>query len=219
MFCKQYSHRMMILIGIGSCLSRLDREVSVSHWILNLLYRKLCQLLIGFSVRICCCCCLVAKSCPALSDLMDCSPPSSSVHGTSQARILEWVAISSSRGSSQLRDLTRVSGLSCSAGEFFTTEPPGKPNVRIKRENPHRGLSPRSQPESAHLAFVAIVYRAPVMCRLCPPAGNSLEQHGLWLSPLTHSPPNTTWLPRLMHSGSVAICFSCLHSPDPLLTY
>ena len=36
-------------------------------------------------------------------DLMDCSPPGSSVHGNSQARMLEWVAISFSRGSSQLR--------------------------------------------------------------------------------------------------------------------
>ena len=37
---------------------------------------------------------------------MDCSPPGSSVHGILQARILEWVAIFSSRGSSQLRDQT-----------------------------------------------------------------------------------------------------------------
>ena len=42
----------------------------------------------------------VAQSCPTLCDLMDCSPPGSSVLGISQARILEWVAISSSRRSS-----------------------------------------------------------------------------------------------------------------------
>ena len=40
------------------------------------------------------------QSCPTLCDLVDCSPPGSSVHGILQARILEWVAISSSRGSS-----------------------------------------------------------------------------------------------------------------------
>ena len=51
-----------------------------------------------------CCCCLVAHSCPTLCDPMDCSPPGSSVHGISQARILEWVAISFSRGSSRPRD-------------------------------------------------------------------------------------------------------------------
>ena len=47
------------------------------------------------------CVCEVAQSCPALCDPMDCSPPGSSVHGILQARILEWVAISFSRGSSQ----------------------------------------------------------------------------------------------------------------------
>ena len=48
--------------------------------------------------------CLICQSCPTLCNPMDCSPPSSSVHGISQARILEWVAISSSGGSSQPRD-------------------------------------------------------------------------------------------------------------------
>ena len=40
------------------------------------------------------CCCLVSKLCPTLCDLMDCSPPGSSVHGILQARMLEWDAIS-----------------------------------------------------------------------------------------------------------------------------
>ena len=51
----------------------------------------------------------IAQSCPTLCDLVDCSPPGSSVHGILQARILEWVAISFSRGSSQPRDWTQVS--------------------------------------------------------------------------------------------------------------
>ena len=46
------------------------------------------------------CACLVAQSCLTLCDPMDCSPPGSSVHGILQARILEWVAILFSRGSS-----------------------------------------------------------------------------------------------------------------------
>ena len=58
---------------------------------------------------LCCYCYLVTQSCPTLCDPMDCSPPGSSVHGISQARILEWVAISSSRGSSWPRDQTYVS--------------------------------------------------------------------------------------------------------------
>ena len=47
-----------------------------------------------------CCCCLVAKSCLILCDPVDCSSPDSSVHGVFQARILESVAISFSKGSS-----------------------------------------------------------------------------------------------------------------------
>ena len=50
------------------------------------------------------CCCSVAQSCPTLCEPLDCSPPGSSVHGISQARILEWVAIAFSRGSSAPRD-------------------------------------------------------------------------------------------------------------------
>ena len=46
----------------------------------------------------------VAQSCPTLWDPMDCSLPGSSAHGIFQARLLEWVAISSSRGSSRPRD-------------------------------------------------------------------------------------------------------------------
>ena len=53
--------------------------------------------------------CLVAKPCPTFCDPMNCSLPGSSVHGISQARILERVAISSFRGSSQPRDRTHVS--------------------------------------------------------------------------------------------------------------
>ena len=50
------------------------------------------------------CCVLVAQLSPTLCDPMDCNPPASSVHEIFQARILEWVAISFSRGSSQPRD-------------------------------------------------------------------------------------------------------------------
>ena len=56
-----------------------------------------------------CCCCLVVKSCPTLCDPMDCRISGSSVHGISQARILEWVAISFSRQSSWPRDQTHIS--------------------------------------------------------------------------------------------------------------
>ena len=60
---------------------------------------------------------IVAQLCPTLSDPMNCSLPSSSVHGILQARILQWVAILFSRGSSWSRDQTQVSS---TASRFFT---------------------------------------------------------------------------------------------------
>ena len=57
---------------------------------------------------------------------MACSPPGSSVHGILQASIQEWVPIPFSRGFSGPRDQTHIS---CIAGRFFTTEPPGKPSA------------------------------------------------------------------------------------------
>ena len=66
----------------------------------------------------------VAQSCLTLCNPMDCSLARSSVHGILQARILEWVSISFSRGSSQARDWTRVSALQA---DTLTSEPPGKP--------------------------------------------------------------------------------------------
>ena len=71
-------------------------------------------------VCVCMCVCvyvLVAQSYPTLWDSMNYSPPDSSVHGISQARILEWVAISFFRGAFQSRDKTQVS---CFAGRFLT---------------------------------------------------------------------------------------------------
>ena len=59
----------------------------------------------------------VTQLCPTLWDSMDCSPPSSSVHGLLQARILEWVAFPFSRESPQPRDRTQVSQL---ASGFLT---------------------------------------------------------------------------------------------------
>ena len=59
---------------------------------------------------------------------MDCSPPGSSAHGNSQARILDWLAISFSRGSSWPGDKTHVF---CITGGFSTTEPPGKPTKPV----------------------------------------------------------------------------------------
>ena len=59
----------------------------------------------------------VAQSCPTLCDPMECSLSGSSVHGIFQARVLEWIAISFSRGSSQPRNQSQVSRI---AGRRFT---------------------------------------------------------------------------------------------------
>ena len=73
----------------------------------------------------CLCVCSVA-SVMSLWDPIDCCWPGASVHGISQARIQEWVAMPFSRGSSHLSNRTCVS---CLANGFFITEPPGKSYV------------------------------------------------------------------------------------------
>ena len=70
---------------------------------------------------------IVVQSCPTLCDPMNCSLPGSSVRGILQARILEWVAMLSSRGSSQPRDLTGSSALQA---DSLLSEPLGKPKVK-----------------------------------------------------------------------------------------
>ena len=65
-----------------------------------------------------------AQSCLTLHDPMDCSPPGSSVHGILQARIQEWVFISSSRWSYQTRDQPRSPTLQA---DSLLSEPLGKP--------------------------------------------------------------------------------------------
>ena len=71
--------------------------------------------------------CSVIRSCPKPWNPLDYSPPGSSVHGIFQAGILEWVAISSSRGFFWPRDRIHVSWVSCVAGRFCITEPSEKP--------------------------------------------------------------------------------------------
>ena len=71
--------------------------------------------------------CVCLQSCLTLCGPMDCSSPSSPVHGVSQARILEWVAISFSRESSWPRDWTCISCVSCISRRIFTRAPPEFP--------------------------------------------------------------------------------------------
>ena len=79
----------------------------------------------------------VAQLCPTLCDPIDCSLLGSCVHGVLQARVLEWVAMPFSRGSSRLRDRPQVSN---TAGRFFTTEPPEKEIVRVLSKSPEENV-------------------------------------------------------------------------------
>ena len=74
----------------------------------------------------------VTQACPTLCNPMDCSPPDSFVHGILQARIQEWVAISSSRGSSQRKAQT-CAPVTPALSEFLATEPHGKPQFSLQQ--------------------------------------------------------------------------------------
>ena len=74
-------------------------------------------------VCVCVRACMCAESCLTLCSPMACGPPGSSVHGILQVGILQWVAISFSRGSSGSRVKPASPAL---GGEFFTPLPPGK---------------------------------------------------------------------------------------------
>ena len=75
-------------------------------------------------------CAELLQSCPTLCNHMDDSPPGSSVHGILQARVLEWVAMPSSRRSSWARDKPTSLKPPALAGRFFTFVSPGKPCKR-----------------------------------------------------------------------------------------
>ena len=103
---------------LTSCLLQKAIITYYSQHIIKLCYEflKIKELYIEISLRQHPAPVLVAQSCPTLCNSIDCRPPGSSVHGILQERILEWVAIPFSRGSSWLRNRTRVS---CITGRVF----------------------------------------------------------------------------------------------------
>ena len=95
-------------------LTWLSIIISTSSQVFSFFGCQVVGLSFSFSVVSVC-----PQSCPTLCNPVGCSPPGSSVHGISQARILEWVAISFSKGSSQPGNWTHIS---CIVGRrFFTT--------------------------------------------------------------------------------------------------
>ena len=118
---------------------------------------------------------LVTKLCPTLLTPMDCSLPGSSVHGIFQARILEWVAISFSRGSYWPRVWTQVS---CIAGRFFT--------IWATREAPR---SPRSD------SLLCLSLLEPMASRFSHSASNRAGKYSFkWLFKLQWPRPHNLLL-------------------------
>ena len=118
---------MEVLRGSGIRSRPLNLKSSGSRMWAQLVWQNMCDSACMFCewhptlppfgwldcVCVCMCACPVAQLCLTLLDPMDCSPPGSSVYGISQARILEWSAISHSRRSSQHRDWTHISCVPC----------------------------------------------------------------------------------------------------------
>ena len=128
---------------------------------------------------------------------MDCSPPGSSVFGISQARRLEWVAISFSRGSSQLKASTHISSL---AGGCFTTEPPGKPKSLLNLV-PHAG-SRQDEGNRGVASLEPLTSRAPP----APPSTRRGRQK--------QQPRQGRWAARATRLGHQEVLES---TPSPLL--
>ena len=107
---------------------------SFMHWALPILWegrrkRKRRRKVDLLNHKYACVCAQLLQLCPTLCDPINCSPPGIFVHGILQARILEQVVISYSRGQNLVRprDWTCVS---CIAGRFFTAESLGKPKPK-----------------------------------------------------------------------------------------
>ena len=126
---------------------------------------------------------------------MDCSPPSSSVHGILQARILEWVAISFSSGSFRPRDRTQVSHIAGRCFNLCTTKEAlkdfkGGKEARLKEEEGGRG---RGGAKGVALQTSPATYRYPGVMGLFPWLP---EKGGLELSPTRNQNQNASSLPR-----------------------
>ena len=120
---------------------------SCQHLFWNMFYESFLSIFYWYAH----CCCSVSQLRPTLCDPMDYSPPGSSVHGILLAKILEWVAISFSRGSSPPRDRTGSPALQA---DSLPSEPPGKPLARRESRNKH----------SDHSTYKTIFYLEEIHC-------------------------------------------------------
>ena len=114
------------------------------------LYQKFVSVTFFETFHIISVCMLVAQSCPTLCDPMDCSPPASSVHGIFQARVLEWVAVSSSRGSSQSRDWESAA----LQADSLPSEQPGKLIIQMLHKTPVGQNQERNEKSNSHFTYL-----------------------------------------------------------------
>ena len=98
-----------------------------------------------------CACAKSLQSYPTFFNHLDCSPPGSSDHGISQARILEWFAISLSEGSSQPRDQTHVSYVSCIHRRVLAVQ---FSSVQFSRSVVSNSLQPHGQMGTLPLVYI-----------------------------------------------------------------
>ena len=160
----------------------------------------------------------------------DCSPQGSSVRGIIQARILEWVAISSSRGSFQPRNQSTSPSASALVGGFFNTEQPGKLHSRTfylsildilvcicDLETPNPSLSCHSYPLTTTFVFslclwICFCFVDKPICGLVSTyaAAKSLQSCQILCDPIDSSPPGSP-VPGILQARTlewVAISFS-----------
>ena len=147
---------------------------------------------------------------------MDCGPPGFSVRGISWARILDWVAVSLSRGSSQPRDWTWIS---CIAGRFFAAEPPVKPTSNPAAAKSLQSYATLSDPMDCRLPSSSIhgIFQARVLEWVAiafsssnPAAAKSLQLCLTLSDPTDDSPPGSP-IPGILQARTlecVAISFS-----------
>ena len=171
---------------------------------------------------------LVTQACLPLCDPRDCSPPGSSVHGILQARILEWVAMPSSRGSSPPRDRTHVSWLSCIGRRVLDHHchpggPPPPPHASFifSHKNSHKitstsfFLNPATASEQTLRGQRMFEVNAQLYQSAAPPRCSARNSPlGLDLPtrhPLPPSPPLLVWVGFTLLAGS----FSSSPSVDP----
>ena len=138
------------------------------------------------SVCVCVCACVrmhaCTQLCPTLCDCMDCIPLASSVHGIFQARILEWVAISSSRGSPWPRDQTYVSASAALQACSLPLHHPLAPVLHLKVDPPPLLLCSQSTSSVWAVLFTPLFSIVSFLCvcvcsRLV--VSDSLQSHGL----------------------------------------